>query len=89
MGVKPFGAFTVALLVVAVVVLTLWQGRVNAIMPALGNAAVIGAVAFAACVPWMLHTYRLTGDPVFPAFYRLRYHRMGGTPGSAFVNGPG
>lgn len=70
-GVKPFGAFTVALLGVAVVVVTLWRGRANAIMPALGNAALIGAVAFVACVPWMLHTYRVTGDPVFPAFYRV------------------
>jgi hypothetical protein len=70
-GVKPFGAFTVGLLVITVVGLSLWRARFRAVMPAVANAALIGAVAFAACVPWMLHTYRLTGDPVFPALYRV------------------
>jgi hypothetical protein len=70
-GVKAFGAFTVGLLVITVVGLSVWRARFRAVMPAVTNAALIGAVVFAACVPWMLHTYRLTGDPVFPALYRV------------------
>lgn len=70
-GVKPFGAFTVGLLIITVVVLSVWKGRSHAVVPAVRNAALIGAVVFLACLPWMLHTYRLTGDPVFPALYKV------------------
>jgi 4-amino-4-deoxy-L-arabinose transferase-like glycosyltransferase len=68
-GVKPVGAFTLAVFMLGVVVTLLCKHQSRRVI----RTAIIGAgilcVALAACLPWMMHAYRLTGDPVFPALY--------------------
>jgi hypothetical protein len=70
-GVKPFGAVTVGLFAAGIGLTILWEQRWSGVRAAVSGIAVIGAAAILACVPWMLHTFLLTGDPVFPFLYKV------------------
>ena len=84
-GVKPFAGFGLAMLVAMMAVsLALWRRRAG-LGPALRRAGV-SAVAVAVptilcCVPWLVYSYRLTGNPVFPGLNEV-FHSPYWTPGA-------
>jgi hypothetical protein len=72
-GVKPFGAFTLLLLVAGMAYFTLTSpgsGRGQRELALLigRRGAYMGVVAFVCCLPWLVHSAQLTGNPVFPIF---------------------
>lgn len=64
-GVKPFGAITLVLIAVAALYDLRRSPREMA-----GSLAALALPAAALCVPWLVRSYQLTGDPVFPALYK-------------------
>jgi hypothetical protein len=72
-GVKPFGAFTLLLLVAGMAYFTLASAgsvrRPRELALVIGRrGAYMGVVAFVCCLPWLVHSFQLTGNPVFPLF---------------------
>ena len=71
LGSKLFGIYNVIILFAGVVVVALWTTRLHGtraerLRRLAAYLLVIGMVIVVCCLPWLIRTYAMTGNPIFP-----------------------
>lgn len=71
LGSKLFGIYSVIILVTGVLVLGYWSFRKQDSLSLIARRLsryllLIGMVIFVCCLPWLIRTYAMTGNPTFP-----------------------
>lgn len=80
-GVKPFTAFGAVILLGSLIVFRLWptyrqQGWPTILRQIVGQVLLVGGVALLFALPWLIRSYAITGNPVFPflnGFFKSPY----------------